>query len=66
MNQCWKFIVLAWWFGTSFIFPFSWEQSSQLTFIFFRGVETTKIVNIIAWKPAGGDRLVNWLETRSD
>ena len=24
-----------------YIFPFSWEQSSQLTFIFFRGVQTT-------------------------
>ena len=33
-------------------------------FIFLKGVETTKVV--IAWKPAGGDRLVNWLETRSD
>ena len=24
-----------------FVFPFSWEESSQLTFIFFRGGETT-------------------------
>jgi len=29
-------IIFGWWFGT-FLF-FHWEQSSQLTFIFFRGV----------------------------
>ena len=28
----------GWWFGTFFIFPSSWEEFSQLTFIFFRGV----------------------------
>ena len=30
--------VAGWWFGTFFIFPIYLEESSQLTFIFFRGV----------------------------
>ena len=31
--------ITGWWFGTFFIFPYTnWEESSQLTFIFFRGV----------------------------
>ena len=28
----------VWWFGTFSMFPIYWEYSSQLTFIFFRGV----------------------------
>ena len=32
----------GWWFGCHhFYFPTYWESSSQLTFIFFRGVQTT-------------------------
>ena len=32
----------GWWFGTwTDYFSIYWEESSQLTFIFFRGVETT-------------------------
>ena len=32
----------GWWFGTLFIFHNIWDNLFQLTFIFFRGVETTK------------------------
>ena len=31
----------GWWFGTCFIFPYIGNNSRQLTFILFRGVETT-------------------------
>ena len=34
-------LVAGWWFGTVLIFQIYWEQQSRLTFIFFRGVETT-------------------------
>jgi hypothetical protein len=34
-------LVSGWWFGTLGLFSIYWEQSSQLTFIFFGGVETT-------------------------
>ena len=33
----------GWWFGT--LFPMYWESSSQLTFMFFRGVDTTSVSN---------------------
>ena len=29
----------GWWFGTFFIFPYIGNKSSQLTFIFFRGLK---------------------------
>ena len=38
--------IAGWWFGTMvfYDFPFSWEchYPNWLSFIFFRGVETTK------------------------
>ena len=48
MNICpvWYMLInwLVVWFGTFFIFPFSWESSSQLTHIFPRGGPTTNQV----------------------
>ena len=35
------YYISDWWFGTWIVFSIYWEESSQLTFIFFRGVETT-------------------------
>ena len=32
-----------------FYFPIYWQQSSQLTFIFFRGVQTTNQYVILDW-----------------
>ena len=40
MYICWLVVTGAW---LDYDFPFSWEESSQLTFIFFRGVETTNL-----------------------
>ena len=37
MYICWLVVTGAW---LDYDFPFSWEESSQLTFIFFGGVET--------------------------
>ena len=36
-------MISGWWFGTCFIFPFSWEchHPNWRTLIFFRGVETS-------------------------
>ena len=38
-----------WNFIQFYDFPFSWEESSQLTNIFFRGVETTN-QPLVVWK----------------
>ena len=39
---CWyPMRFTGWWFGTSFVFPYYWEESSQLSFLFFRGVGST-------------------------
>ena len=47
------YIIPGWWFGTFFICPFNWEESSQLTFIFFRavGIPPTRYV----WYPSFHD-----------
>jgi len=40
--------IAVWWFGTCFIFPYIGNgKSSQLTFIFFRGIETTKQIGCL-------------------
>ena len=53
-NTCidwWLRIVSGWWFGTFFIFPYI--GNNQLTFIFFRGVQTTNQVWLTyQWKQA--------------
>ena len=43
-------IFTGWWFQTFFIFPYIgyWEESSQLTFIFFRGVGIPPI-SLVFW-----------------
>ena len=43
-----KFPMTGWWFSwnmTGLFFHDDWESSSQLTFIFFRGVQTTNQMN---------------------
>ena len=56
--------ISDWWFGTWFFFPFHiWDNPSQLTFIFFRGVETTNQMMYPLnwrWKP---DRCGRWLSS---
>ena len=42
------------------IFPSYWEEESQLTFIFFRGVETTN-----QYKSDGSMELIKWIYARS-
>jgi hypothetical protein len=46
------FLYLSgWWLGTFFYFSIYWELSSQLTFIFFRGVETTNQLWVLQFIP---------------
>ena len=64
----------GWWFGTCFIFPFSWESSSQLTnsIIFQRGRYTTNQEMMVddwlmfVFGGTKGDIFLRWSSWMSD
>ena len=51
LKMSWSLRISGFLFGAleHFYFPIYWEESSQLTFIFFRGVQTTNQIYLYLW-----------------